>query len=162
MEENLNPNAEVQHEAPQTEQVTPNPPSPIPIPMQHPNYQPPQPQTLPPQHQQPNPQPRPYSNTNGYGTTGFILGVIGCVLFWIPFVRFFLGTFGLLFSCIGFSRIKTGRRTIPLIGIILSSIVLLIVITIWVGFGYTPSDLFSDGFLDFLDFLHKKHPHPTM
>ena len=88
------------------------------------------------------------------GGTGFVLGVIGIALFWLPFVRFILGVLGLTFSLVGVFR-KDCRKAFAITGVILSALVLFIVVVIWAHFGYTLSDIFDEDFIDFLNFLDK-------
>ena len=88
------------------------------------------------------------------GGTGFVLGVIGVVLFWAPFVRFILGVLGLTFSLVGLFR-KDCRKAFAITGAILSALVLLIVAVIWAHFGYTLTDIFNEDFMEFLNFLDK-------
>jgi hypothetical protein len=159
MEENLNQNQEVQNEA---TQPTPEMPAQEQAPQQ-PEGQPYQPyqQQYQPQYQQPYPMPvqtppfqqrRPKRNV--LGGTGFVLGVIGIALFWLPFVRFILGVLGLTFSLVGVFR-KDCRKAFAITGVILSALVLFIVVVIWSHFGYTLSDIFDEDFIDFLNFLDK-------
>lgn len=159
MEENLNQNQEVQNEA---TQPTPEMPAQEQA-QQQPEGQPYQPyqQQYQPQYQQPYPMPaqtppfqqrRPKRNV--LGGTGFVLGVIGIALFWLPFVRFILGVLGLTFSLVGVFR-KDCRKAFAITGVILSALVLFIVVVIWAHFGYTLSDIFDEDFIDFLNFLDK-------
>lgn len=159
MEENLNQNQEVQNEA---TQPTPEMPAQEQAPQQ-PEGQPYQPyqQQYQTQYQQPYPmqmQPRPVPpqrpRRNVLGGTGFVLGVIGIALFWLPFVRFILGVLGLTFSLVGVFR-KDCRKAFAITGVILSALVLFIVVVIWSHFGYTLSDIFDEDFIDFLNFLDK-------
>ena len=41
------------------------------------------------------------SSSNGIGTAGFIMAVLGLVFSWVPIVNFILWILGLLFSFIG-------------------------------------------------------------
>lgn len=160
MEENLNQNQEVQNEA---TQPTPEMPAQEQAPQQPEGqpYQSYQQQPYQPQYQQPYPMPvqtppfqqrRPRRNM--LGGTGFVLGVIGIALFWLPFVRFILGVLGLTFSLVGVFR-KDCRKAFAITGVILSALVLFIVVVIWSHFGYTLSDIFDEDFIDFLNFLDK-------
>ena len=151
MEENLNQNQEVKNEAMQPipemsaqEQASQQPESQPHQPYQQPRKLPVQTPPFPPQH----------LKRNMLGGTGFILGVIGIVLFWAPFVRFILGVLGLTFSLVGLFR-KDYRKAFAITGVILSTLVLLIVAVIWAHFGYTLTDIFNDDFMDFLNFLDK-------
>lgn len=160
MEENLNQNQEVQNAATQptsempAQEQTPQQPEGQP-------YQPYQQQPYQQQYQQPYPMPvqtRPIPpqrpRRNVLGGTGFVLGVIGIALFWLPFVRFILGVLGLTFSLVSIFR-KNCRKAFAIAGLILSALVLFIVAVIWFHFGYTLSDIFDEDFVDFLNFLDK-------
>ena len=172
MEENLNQNQEVQNEVTQ-----PNPEMPVQEPApepqapqqpeeqphqqyQQPYQQPYQPQYQP-QYQQPyqmpmqvRPIPPQRPRRNVLGGTGFVLGVSGIALFWLPFVRFILGVLGFTFSLVSIFR-KNCRKAFAIAGLILSALVLFIVAVIWFHFGYTLSDIFDEDFVDFLNFLDK-------
>ena len=160
MEENLNQNQEVPNAATQptsempAQEQTPQQPEGQP-------YQPYQQQPYQQQYQQPYPMPvqtRPIPpqrpRRNVLGGTGFVLGVIGIALFWLPFVRFILGVLGLTFSLVSIFR-KNCRKAFAIAGLILSALVLFIVAVIWFHFGYTLSDIFDEDFVDFLNFLDK-------
>lgn len=173
MEENLNQNQEVQNEA---TQPTPEMPAQEQAPQQPEGqpYQQHQQQPYPPQYQQPyqqqyqqhyqQPYQQPYQQVpcqrperlrrNHIGGTGFVLSVIGIVLFWFPYVRFILGVLGLTLSLVGIFR-KNCRKAFPIAGLILSSLVLFIIAIIWYSFGYGLSDIFNEDFIDFLNFLDK-------
>ena len=160
MEENLNQNQEVQNEA---TQPTPEMPAQEQAPQQPEGqpYQPYQQQPYQQQYQQPYPMPvqtRPIPpqrpRRNVLGGTGFVLGVIGIALFWLPFVRFILGVLGFTFSLVSIFR-KNCRKAFAIAGLILSALVLFIVAVIWFHFGYTLSNIFDEDFVDFLNFLDK-------
>ena len=144
MEENLNQNQEVQNEA-----THPTPEMPVQ------EQAPQQPYQQPYQRQAQTPPfpPQPLRR-NMLGGTGFVLGVIGVVLFWVPFVRFILGVLGLTFSLVGLFR-KGYRKAFAITGVVLSALVLFIVAVIWTHFGYTLSDIFNEDFVEFLNFLDK-------
>ena len=144
MEENLNQNQEVQNEA---THPTPEMPAQEQAPQQP--YQ----QPYQRQEQAPPFPPQPLRR-NMLGGTGFVLGVIGVVLFWVPFVRFILGVLGLTFSLVGLFR-KGYRKAFAITGVVLSALVLFIVAVIWTHFGYTLSDIFNEDFVEFLNFLDK-------
>ena len=144
MEENLNQNQEVRGEA---TQPTPETPAQERAPQQ-PYQQPYQRQA------QASPFPPRPLRRNMLGGTGFVLGVIGVVLFWVPFVRFILGVLGLTFSLVGLFR-KGYRKAFAITGVVLSALVLFIVAAIWAHFGYTLTDIFNEDFVDFLNFLDK-------
>ncbi len=48
------------------------------------------------------------SSSNGIGTAGFIMSVLGLVFSWVPVVNFILWILGLLFSFIGLFRSPKG------------------------------------------------------
>jgi hypothetical protein len=52
--------------------------------------------------------PQP-SYSNGLGTTGMILGIIGLVLFWLPWFGFLLGLLGTVFGGIGIGKANKGE-----------------------------------------------------
>ena len=144
MEEKLNQNQEVRGEA---TQPTPETPAQERAPQQ-PYQQPYQRQAQTP------PFPPKRLKRNTLGGTGFVLGVIGVVLFWAPFVRFILGVLGLTFSLVGLFR-KGYRKAFAITGVVLSALVLFIVAAIWSHFGYTLTDIFDEDFMEFLNFLDK-------
>jgi hypothetical protein len=168
MEENLNQNQEVQNEATQpnpempVQEPAPEPQAPQqPEEQPHQQYQQPYQQPYQPQYQQPyqmpmqvRPIPPQRPRRNVLGGTGFVLGVIGIALFWLPFVRFILGVLGFTFSLVSIFR-KNCRKAFAIAGLILSALVLFIVAVIWFHFGYTLSDIFDEDFVDFLNFLDK-------
>ncbi|WP_260190935.1 MmpS family transport accessory protein [Actinophytocola gossypii] len=75
--------------------------------------------------------------SNGLGTTGFVLGLVGLVLSPIPFigvVAWPLVVLGIIFSAIGFARTRSGRATnkgLSIAGLVLS-VVGLGVCLVWV------------------------------
>ncbi|WP_027942558.1 DUF4190 domain-containing protein [Amycolatopsis taiwanensis] len=91
-----------------------------------------QPAPYPPVQQEEPTQPR-----NGFGTTGFILGLVGLVLSPIPLIGFVawpLVILGLIFAALGLSRVSKGAATnkgLSIAGIV-TSIVGLIVCIVWV------------------------------
>ncbi len=140
MEENLNQNQEVRGEATQPTREMPAQEQTPQQPYQRPEQIPPFPQQR--------------AKKNMLGGTGFVLGVIGIVLFWVPFVRFILGVLGLTFSLVGLFR-KGYRKAFAITGVVLSALVLFIVAAIWSHFGYTLTDIFDEDFVEFLNFLDK-------
>jgi hypothetical protein len=84
---------------------------------------------------------------NGLGTAGFVLGLIGLLISFLPIVGVVawpLVILGLVFSLIGFSRGRSGRATnkgLALAGVILS-VIGLVVCILWVAvFGKAASDV---------------------
>ncbi len=70
---------------------------------------------------------------NGVGTAGFILALLGVVLFWIPFVGWILGVLGLILSFVG---VFSEPRGFAIAGLAISFIdvfVLLILLTTIMG-----------------------------
>ena len=63
------------------------------------------------------------SSSNGIGTAGFIMSVLGLVFSWVPIVNFILWILGLLFSFIGLFRSPKG---LAVTGFILSFIDIII------------------------------------
>ena len=61
------------------------------------------------------------SGSNGIGTTGFVTGLLGLVLFWVPIVGVVLGVLGVVLGGVGISR---GRRTGAPTGLAVAGVVL--------------------------------------
>jgi Mycobacterium membrane protein len=82
---------------------------------------------------QPAPPPR-----NGLGTAGFVLGLVGLLFSFVPFigvVAWPLVILGLVFSAIGFARARSGRATnlgLSVAGAVLS-VVGLVICIVWVA-----------------------------
>lgn len=56
-------------------------------------------------------EPAPSHSTNGIAVAGFVLGLCGLVLFWLPLIGQILWILGLIFSGVGFARArKTAGR----------------------------------------------------
>jgi hypothetical protein len=81
-------------------------------------------QPLPPQPGYVYPSPPPYnyptpmgfapsaSSTNGLGVAGFVTGLCGLVLFWVPVLGVILAAVGVVLSAVGLSQLKkTGGPT---------------------------------------------------
>lgn len=96
----------------------------------------------PPQAPQPAAQSR-----NSLGTAGFVLGLIGFVLAFIPLVGVVawpLVILGLIFALLGFVRVRGGKadnKGISIAGIVLSAIGLLVCILWTVAFGQAAKDV---------------------
>lgn len=67
------------------------------------------------------------SRSNGLGTAGFIIALLGLVFCWVPFVDFILWFLGLLFSFIGMFK---SPRGLAIAGFILSFVVIIAIISI--------------------------------
>jgi len=84
----------------------------------------------------PNPTQTPAKPSNGLGLTGFILGLVGLLLSFIPLigvVAWPLVILGIIFSAIGISKAAKGRATnkgIAITGLVLS-VVGLVVCILW-------------------------------
>ncbi|MCQ2263172.1 MAG: hypothetical protein MJZ70_02710 [Bacteroidales bacterium] len=70
---------------------------------------------------------------NGIGTAGFVCGLIGLCLCWIPVVGQIIGwilsTLGLIFSIIGIAK-KNAKKGLSIAGLIISCITILILIIV--------------------------------
>ncbi|MBB3083428.1 hypothetical protein [Geodermatophilus sabuli] len=66
-------------------------------------------------------QPQP---SNGLGTAGFVLGLLGTVLFWVPLVGFILAVLGIVFSAVGRAQgVQRGAPTgLAMAGLVLGII----------------------------------------
>jgi hypothetical protein len=113
-----------------------------------PEYQPPEYQAgyAPPQYpQQPAMPPK-----NGFGTTGFVLGLVGLLLSFLPIigvVAWPLVILGLVFSILGLLRATKGAATnkgLAIAGIVLSAIGLVICIAWTALFGATVNAINND------------------
>ncbi|MGW0521501.1 MmpS family transport accessory protein [Crossiella sp. NPDC003009] len=95
-------------------------------------------------------EPNPYQSyqqtqveqpSNGLGITGFVLGLVGLLLSWIPFIGVIawpLVILGLIFSVIGLIRVNKGRannKGMAIAGIAVSAIGLLVCIAWAAVFG---------------------------
>ena len=65
--------------------------------------------------------------SNGLGTAGFIIALLGLVFCWVPFVDFILWFLGLIFSFIGMFK---SPRGLAIAGFILSFVVIIAIISI--------------------------------
>ena len=66
----------------------------------------------------------PSVRRNGFAITGFVLGIIGLILCWIPYFNFMLSIPALIFSIIGIKN--PNKRALSIIGLCLSAIALTI------------------------------------
>lgn len=69
-------------------------------------------------------------NTNGIGTSGFVLSLISLVLGWIPFLGWLLWILGLIFSFVGVLKKPKG---LAIAGLVISVIGLILLLTISAG-----------------------------
>jgi len=68
--------------------------------------------------------------TNGIGTAGFILALLGILLIWLPIINFMLWGLGLLFSIIGLFKKPKG---LAIAGFVISMISIVISIVFFAG-----------------------------
>lgn len=70
--------------------------------------------------------------SNGLGTAGFVLGLLGLVFFWFPFLGIFLAILGVILSGVGISSgKKTGAGTgLAIAGLVLGLVALIPLILI--------------------------------
>ena len=67
-------------------------------------------------------------HSNGMGTAGFIIALLGLVFCWIPVVDIILWFLGLIFSVIGLFKAPRG---LAITGCVLSLILILVIVAIW-------------------------------
>lgn len=77
-------------------------------------------------HQQVFIQQAPAPKSNGIGTAGFVLALIGLILCWIPILDWILWLLGVIFSFIGVFRAPRG---LAIAGLVISFIGIIILIT---------------------------------
>ena len=65
--------------------------------------------------------------SNGIGIAGFVLALLGVLLFWIPVLNWILWLLGLIFSFIGVFKQPKG---LAIAGLVLSFISIIIIITV--------------------------------
>ena len=81
---------------------------------------------------QPPYQSYPMPQSNGVGTAGFVLALLGFLLFWIPVLDFILWLLGLILSLCGLGRRPNG---LAIAGTIIAVVELLIVLCVFLIFG---------------------------
>ena len=97
--------------------------------------------------QSPAPSVPPVQYRNGFGTTGFVLGLLAAVFAWIPFVGVIgwpLAILGLVFSALGLYRVMKGRannKGLTIAGLVLSLLGLVFCIVYAVSFANAVSDV---------------------
>lgn len=84
------------------------------------------------QPQQPTPQQQVFiqqqaSKSNGLGTAGFVLALIGLILCWIPILDWILWLLGVIFSFIGVFKAPRG---LAIAGLVISFIGLIIIFAV--------------------------------
>lgn len=97
--------------------------------------------------QQPHPSYAAPHPRNGFGTTGFVLGLLAAIFAWIPFVGVIgwpLAILGLIFSGLGLYRVMKGRannKGLTIAGLVLSTLGLVFCIIYTVSFASAVSDV---------------------
>lgn len=72
---------------------------------------------------------QPTEKSNGMGTAGFVLAIIGLFICWIPFLNFLIWGLGFLFSFIGLFKAPRGFAITGFVISMISIIILIFVIT---------------------------------
>jgi len=70
--------------------------------------------------------------TNGCGTAGFVLALLGFFLGWIPYIGWILWLLGFILSFVGLFRVPRG---LAIAGFVISFISIIIIITVLYMFG---------------------------
>lgn len=83
---------------------------------------------------------QPTSSSNGLGTAGFVLALIGLVLGWVPILGWVLWFLGLLFSFIGIFKKPRG---LAVAGLVISLIGIVLILLITGGFLNVLSEILS-------------------
>ena len=65
-------------------------------------------------------QQQPAKRGNGMATAGLVFGILTLVFCWIPFLNWFLGLLGLIFSIVGVARKNVGGKGAAIAGLILT------------------------------------------
>lgn len=71
---------------------------------------------------------KPTNKTNGLGTAGFVLSLIGLILFWLPIPGWILWLLGTLFSFIGLFGYPKGLATAGFIMAIVTALLIAAII----------------------------------
>jgi hypothetical protein len=90
------------------------------------------------------PQPAPAAKGSGFAVTALVLGIVGLVFSFIPLVNIvgiILGIIGLIFGLIGIFK---SRRTMSIIGSVLSLLAIILSIVISGAFASSVSDAIND------------------
>lgn len=94
----------------------------------------------------PTPTPAPAAKpSNGIGTAGMVLAILGLVFCWVPFLNYILIFLGQLFSFIGVFKKPRGKA---IAGLVISVITIIIVIIISIFFS-----VFAEDIIDSIDDL---------
>jgi hypothetical protein len=73
---------------------------------------------------------------NGPGTAGMVLGIIGLVLFWFPFLGFLLGLLGAIFGGVGISKANKGEannKGMAVAGLVCGILAMAIWVVFWLA-----------------------------
>ena len=69
--------------------------------------------------------------SNPLAVTALVLGIIGLVLFWVPFIPYPLGILALIFGLIGMK--KQIKKGMAVTGVVTGIITLVLKVLFWVG-----------------------------
>lgn len=75
----------------------------------------------------------PEKKTNGIGTAGFVLALLGVILSWVPVLGWILWLLGLIFSGVGLSKQPKGLAIAGLVISLISLVILILVIGVFAG-----------------------------
>ncbi|KMK78065.1 DUF4190 domain-containing protein [Alkalihalobacillus pseudalcaliphilus] len=70
--------------------------------------------------------------SNGLAVSALVLGIIGLVLFWVPFIPYPLAILALIFGFIGLK--KQVKKGLAITGIVTGAVTLLLKLLFWIGF----------------------------
>lgn len=87
---------------------------------------------------QPPLSPPPQAVQNGYGWAGFLLGICGLTLFWVPYIYPYVGGAAVALSAVGYSKAQTGsatNRKTAVLGIVLGTLALVLPVVGLLGLG---------------------------
>ena len=83
--------------------------------------------------------PAPLRPSNGMGSAGLMLGIVGLILVWVPGLDLLLGILATTFSAIGYANVRRGSATngrAAMVGLVLGSFTVLAPIAVFVVLGY--------------------------
>lgn len=109
--------------------------------------------------QQPAPAPQPTPGINGMGLTGLIIGIVGLLVCWIPWLGFaglFIGFVGLIFGVLGIALQKYRfKRTLGIVGTIVSGLAFILstFLPVLTGLWWTWTWLEDSGTIDSFETL---------
>lgn len=83
--------------------------------------------------------PAPLRPSNGMGSVGLKLGIVGLFLVWVPGLDLLLGILATTFSAIGYANVRRGTATngrAAMVGLVLGSFTVLAPIAVLLVLGY--------------------------